>query len=204
MGASIRAGGVPAMKRFKHSVFAGMAGRRRRDTMRRMRIPFPRKSGRGVTLVELCFGMTIVALLAGLAAPGFRVTLRVAAVRAATYELLAGLQETRGRSIVESRPGILCPSDAAGYCLPASAPSSFWRTSTETGMAPVETDLHELPVGVVVRASRAPLRFWPNALAASTGTLTICDVQRIAPPRAIVLSLSGRARLSPAEVSACA
>jgi type IV fimbrial biogenesis protein FimT len=171
--------------------------------MRRMPPLFPGNSSRGVTLVELCFGMAIVALLAGLAAPGFRTTLRVAAVRAATYELLAGLQQTRGRSIVEARPGILCPSDAAGNCLPASAPSSFWRISTESTLGSVETDLHELPSGVVVRASRAPLRFWPNALAASTGTLTICDLQRIAPPRAIVLSLSGRARLSPAAVSAC-
>jgi hypothetical protein len=67
----------------------------------------------------------------------------------------------------------------------------------------VEIALHELPSGVVVRASRAPLRFWPDALTASTGTLTICDVQRVAPPRAIVVSLSGRARLSPAAVSAC-
>jgi type IV fimbrial biogenesis protein FimT len=171
--------------------------------MRRMRSTFPGNSCRGVTLVELCFGMAIVAILAGLAAPGFRTTLRVAAVRAATYELLAGLQQARGRSILEARPGILCPSDAAGNCLPSSAASSFWRASTETGSGPVDAELHELPSGVVVRASRAPLRFWPDALAASTATLTICDVQRVAPPRAIVLSLSGRARLSSAAVTAC-
>ena len=48
---------------------------------------------------------------------------------------------------------------------------------------------------MVVRSSRSPLWFSPDALGASTGTLTICDEQGVAPPRAIVLSLSGRARL---------
>jgi Tfp pilus assembly protein FimT len=135
-------------------------------------------------------------MLAGMAAPGFRATLRVAAVRSATFELLAGLQQTRGNAILESRPAELCPSDAAGNCLSPYTPSSFWRASTETAG-------HALPAGVVVRATRSPLRFWPDALGASTGTLTICDSHGVAPPRAIVLSLSGRARLSTADRATC-
>ena len=58
-------------------------------------------------------------------------------------------------------------------------PSSYWRAALQTPAArqapPV---LHALPAGVVVRASRSPLRFWPDAQSASTGTLTICDTQR--------------------------
>jgi hypothetical protein len=57
---------------------------------------------------------------------------------------------------------------------------------------------------VELRATRSPLRFWPHAHAASTGTLTICDIQAIAAPRAIVISQSGRARLAPAPAEACA
>jgi len=174
-----------------------------RNTMRRMPHPFPRKSNRGVTLVELCFGMTILVLLAGLAAPSFRASARVAAVRAGTYELLAGLQQTRGASILESRPAFLCPSDADGTCLPAAQASTSWQASLEAGANPAQLEHHALPAGVTVRASRSPLRFWPDALAASTGTLTICDVQRVAPPRAIVLSLSGRARIATAPATAC-
>jgi prepilin-type N-terminal cleavage/methylation domain-containing protein len=152
------------------------------------------RKNRGVTLIELCFGMAIVALLAGLAAPGFRASLRVAAVRAGTFELLAGLQRTRGNSIVESRPQMLCPSDPAGNCRSAAEASGYWSASLET---------RALPDGVVVRASRSPLRFWPDSLSASTGTLTICDLHGIAPPRAIVLSQTGRARLTEAQASAC-
>jgi Tfp pilus assembly protein FimT len=162
-----------------------------------------RKGHRGLTLVELCFGLAIVALLVGMAAPGFRGSLRAAAVRSATFELLGGLQQARGHSILLAKPAELCPSDAAGNCQAANTPSSYWRASVPaaaSGAAPVS---HALPAGVVVRASRSPLRFWPDAQSASTGTLTICDTHGIAPPRAIVLSLSGRARLAEATREKC-
>jgi type IV fimbrial biogenesis protein FimT len=162
-----------------------------------------RKGLRGITLIELCFGLAIVAVLAGMAAPGFHASLRAAAVRSATFDLLAGLQQARGYAILESRPASLCPSDAAGNCLSSYTPSPFWRASVESdagGLPPVS---HALPAGIVVRASRSPLRFWPDALGASTGTLTVCDSHGIAPPRAIVLNLSGRARLAAAAHAAC-
>ncbi len=155
---------------------------------------------RGITLVELCFGLGLMALVAGLAAPGFRATLRVTAVRAATFELMAGLQQTRAHSIVESRPGSLCPGDAGG-CLPASVPGTAWRAQLDG--SPDAPTVHQLPRGVQVRATRSPIRFWPTAHAASAGTLTICDAQGIAPPRAIVVSATGRARLAEAPGDAC-
>ena len=158
---------------------------------------------RGVTLVELCFGLAIVAVIAGLAAPGFRSTFRAAAVRSATFDLLAGLQTTRGNAILESRPLDLCPSDSTGKCLAAGVPTPYWRSSLEAGAAHSLRASHVLPAGVVVRASRSPLWFSPDALGASTGTLTICDQQGVAPPRAIVLSQSGRARLEAAHAEAC-
>ena len=157
----------------------------------------------GVTLIEMLFGVAVVAILAGLAAPGFHQSLRATAVRAATYELLAGLQQTRGSSIIESLPGLLCPSDSAGNCLPAATPASYWRWSIEAVGRPSLLEPHALPDGIVARASRSPVRFWPNAVNASTSTLTICDVQGIAPPRAIVVNVSGRARITNAAVSAC-
>jgi Tfp pilus assembly protein FimT len=153
-----------------------------------------KRLNRGMTLLELSFGLGLVALVAGLAAPSFRSSLRAAAVRAGTYELLTGLHQTRANSIVESQPAMLCPSDADGNCLPSATPAEFWRASL---------DVHPLPAGIVVRASRSPLRFWPDALSASTGTLTICDVRGTALPRAIVISQTGRARVASGVESAC-
>jgi Tfp pilus assembly protein FimT len=158
---------------------------------------------RGVTLIELCFGLTIVAVIVGMAAPGFRSSFRAAAVRSATFELLAGLQQARGNSILESRPLDLCPSDSTGTCLGAGLPTPYWRATVESDAAQALHTTQVLPAGVVVRASRSPLRFWPDARGATTGTLTICDEQGVAPPRAIILSLTGRTRLEAAPAEAC-
>ena len=159
-------------------------------------------SERGVTLLELLVGLSIVAVLAGMAAPGVVASQRAAAVRTAAYDLMASLQQARATSILESRPGVLCPADGTGSaCLPAGAPAVAWLTFLEVGGRPGTMRRHTLPAGVVMRASRAPLRFWPAALAASPATLTICDERGVAPARAIVISQTGRARF--AESARC-
>lgn len=163
----------------------------------------PMRDIAGMTLIELLFGLAIVAILSSLAVPGFHRGLRASAIRAATYELLAGLQQTRGSAILESQPGMLCPSDASGNCLPAATAGAFWRWSTEAAGHPQEFEARALPEGVVLRASRSPIRFSPNAVSASNATLTICDSQGVAPPRAIVVSVVGRARVAAAASGAC-
>jgi type IV fimbrial biogenesis protein FimT len=161
----------------------------------------------GLTLIELCVALGIVALLAGMAVPGFRADLRAGSVRSATFELLAGLQQVHASSIIEGRTGVLCLSDAAGNCLGSGGEANAWAAYLESKgeaagrAAPLTTRL--LPAGVVLRSARAALRFWPDTLAATTGTLTICDAAGIARPRAIVLSQGGRARLTSPADSAC-
>jgi type IV fimbrial biogenesis protein FimT len=166
-----------------------------------------RNGSRGVTLIELCVGLAIVAMLAGLAVPGLRADLRAGAVRSATYELLAGLQQARAGAIVEARTGVLCLTDAAGICLAdgagAQARAYAWQAFLEVNGRPVLLAAHSLPPGIILRSSRAQLKFWPDSLAASTGTLTICDAQQLARPRAIVLSQGGRARIATAPESSC-
>jgi type IV fimbrial biogenesis protein FimT len=161
-----------------------------------------RKGSRGVTLIELCVGLAVIAVLAGMGAPSFRASLRAAAVRTATYELLIALQQARAQSIVESQPALFCPSNLAGDCLPAGTRAPAWRSSME-GAASDAIEPNALPAGVQVRSSRSPLRFWPDSLSASTGTLTICDEQSVAAPRAIVLSQSGRARIGAPAAADC-
>jgi type IV fimbrial biogenesis protein FimT len=157
----------------------------------------------GVTLVEMLFGLGLAAVLAGLAVPGLRQSLRASAIRGATYELLGGLQQARGNAILESRPGLLCLSDSAGNCLPAATAGGFWRWSIEAPGRVPEPGAHPLPGGVVARSSRSPIRFSPDAVSASNATLTICDLQSVAAPRAIVINVSGRARVTAAAEAAC-
>ncbi|HUQ08833.1 MAG TPA: GspH/FimT family pseudopilin [Steroidobacteraceae bacterium] len=157
----------------------------------------------GVTLIELMFSMGLVALLAGLAAPGFRSGLRAAAVRSATFELALGLQQLRADSIIEARPGLLCPADSGGNCLSSGSDAAGWRSFIEEGSTRRQIGGRSLPSGVVLRATRSPIHFYPASHGASTGTLTICDAQGVARPRAIVISAVGRARADAADPGAC-
>ena len=157
----------------------------------------------GFTLIELCFGLAIVGILAGLAIPSLRSALRASAVRSAVFELAAGIQQARAGSIVEARPAVLCLSDSAGNCLGNGGPSAAWRSFLEAGGRQSALTLRTLPSGVALYATRPQLTFWPHSLAASTVTLTICDLQNIARPRAIILSQSGRARVADAAPERC-
>ncbi len=158
---------------------------------------------RGVTLIELMFCLGLLGLLAALAAPGLRSSLRAAAVRSAAFEVAIGLQQARAHSILESRPALLCLTDTSGNCLTSGA-AAGWRAFFERGATRIELGGGSLPRGVVLRATRSPIRFWPSSFAASAGTLTICDEQRIAAPRAIVISATGRARFDTGSPDACA
>jgi Tfp pilus assembly protein FimT len=158
---------------------------------------------RGLTLPELCLSLALLALLAGMSVPGFRASQRSAAVRSATFDLLAGLQLSRAGSILEARPGVFCIADASGSCLAAARSGTAWRSFLENGAIREAQAGQALPPGIEVRATRSPLRFWPDSLSASTGTLTICDTQRLASPRAIVISQGGRARLDQPASGAC-
>jgi Tfp pilus assembly protein FimT len=162
-----------------------------------------RRARQGVTLLEFLFSLGLLGLLAGLAAPGFRASLRASAVRSATFELAVGLQQIRADSILESRPALLCPTDSSGNCLAPGSDAAGWRAFLEDGPVRREVGSRSLPSGVVLRATRSPVRFWPASFAASAGTLTICDAQGIAPPRAIVISATGRARQGAGSPGAC-
>jgi Tfp pilus assembly protein FimT len=157
----------------------------------------------GLTLLELCFALALLAVLAALTAPGLRASLRTAAVRSAALELMAGLHRLRAHSILEGRPGSWCLSGGNGVCLPASATAPAWEAYLDSPSLRETVGGGELPRDVVIRANRSPLRFWPHARAASTGTLTICDTQAVAAPRAIVISQSGRARMTNVPADAC-
>ena len=160
------------------------------------------RKSRGVTLLELLAGLSLVAILAGLAAPSLRQASRAGAVRAASYELASALAAARARAIVQARPTSLCPA-TADTCVGAGAAANSWRSFLEVDGQRVPLAGQSLPTGIEVRSNRSPLRFTPDALAASTGTLTICDVSGLAAPRAIVVSQTGRTRLTDAPAASC-
>jgi Tfp pilus assembly protein FimT len=101
----------------RNSANTTVLARGRRRAGRHNLIMHKRNGSPGVTLIELCFSVALIAVLATLAVPSFQSALRAAAIRSALFELVAGLQQTRADSILEARPGVLCLSDGPGNCL---------------------------------------------------------------------------------------
>jgi Tfp pilus assembly protein FimT len=161
-----------------------------------------RQASHGVTLIELCFGVAIVAILAGVAVPALRPALRDAAMRSAVLDLLTGLQQARARSIVQSRAGVFCLSDAGGQCLGGET-AEAWAAYLDGGEGRTALAGGPLPNGLELRATRAKLTFWPDSLAATTSTLTICDRAGLARPRAVIVSQNGRVRLADGALGVC-
>ena len=162
------------------------------------------RKNRGLTLLELCVAMALAALLASLAMPAFRAAARNAAMRSAFFDLAAGLQLTRASSIVQARRGVLCLSRSAGGSCQGNGGSSAWTAFLDVDGLSQPLSARALPPGIALHATRNRLDFWPGSRAASTGTLTMCDAQGIARPRAIVISQLGRLRLAEGDDSACA
>ena len=98
----------------------------------------------------------------------------------------------------------MCLSDAAGACLRGNGPASSWQAFLQDRERRRPLAARALPAGVLLRASRPRLEFWPDSFAASTITLTICDAQGVARPRAIIVSQTGRVRLAAAVDGSCA
>jgi type IV fimbrial biogenesis protein FimT len=154
----------------------------------------------GVSLIELCVALVVAAVLASLAAPTFHVARRTAAVRAASYDLMGDLQQTRGSAILEGRPAMVCLATGGGC---AASPAAGWRAFLDAPGAERLIAERALAPGLELRGSRARLAFRPGALSADAATLTICDTQGVAAPRAIVISRAGRPRFGKAAGGDC-
>lgn len=168
---------------------------------------------RGIALGELAITLAILALLVSLATPSFRAIERRASLRSASDQLFLALHRARSSSILRNLPAIVCLTQDGLHCgQRAGTVSGAWvsfleRTpSSPAARAPADELLRaeRLPRAVRVRASRPTVTFWPVARAAATSTFVLCDIERVAPPLAIVVSQSGRARQAAAAARDCA
>lgn len=163
---------------------------------------------RGTTLVELMVALALLAILLGLAAPGFE---RVAAgqrASAAVNTLVASFQQARMRALARTGHVGLCPSRDGASCSGGLEWQHGWLAWDDLDgnrrLDPGEPVLgrHQaLPEGVRATSSvgRPRLHYRPDGSAdGSNLTLTVCLLQAPGHGRAVVVNNAGRPRTGPA------
>lgn len=159
----------------------------------------------GFTLLEMMIVVALLAIAAMLAAPAFGELLRDTR-RAATINTLAhALHSARTAAATSGRAIRLCGTRDERSC---SGEFSWGPVLLQRpaggGDDPALIRLVPLPAGSgaqSVHANRAWIEIAPLAPAATTATLTVCDVRGAAAARALIVSRTGRSRISARSAS---
>ena len=162
-------------------------------------------SSRGFTVAELLVVVALVAVLAALAVPGFGALRSGASLSSSANQLLWALHFARSTAILRNLSTVVCLSADGTTCLTSSGvPASGWlvfndvERSTPAQIAGADELLHtmRLPQDVTVRGTRAAATYWPTTRAGTTATFTICDSRGNPQGRALVVSQTGRPRVT--------
>ena len=165
------------------------------------------RRAKGLTLVEMLVVVALLAVGATLAAPTFggllRDTRRAAALTALSHALhaarTAAAASGRSMRVCGTRDGRSCSGDAHW------GPGLLQRPAAgATGEADALVRVTALPDGrgaPLVRANRPFIDFAPLAPSATTATITVCDDRGPAAARALIVSRTGRLRVSDRSAS---
>ncbi len=163
-----------------------------------------RQNAGGFSLYELIITIGVVALVMSLGVPSFGRMLANHRLKVEVDALFHAVHLARKESVVRRRAVTLCPSSDGQNCVPGFDWSDGWILFVNLDRdAPATRDAGEpLLQGFSVRshnqvvANRRSFSFRTTALRATNGTLIFCDKARRASPRALVVSYTGRPRVS--------
>ncbi len=151
---------------------------------------------RGLTLTELLVVFALVALLAGIAVPAFRGLLLDSRRTAAVTSAIHALHFARQLAAIRGETLRLCGSSDESRCSDRVDWSQGLLVIDETGRP-----LRSLrPASALrspgIRSNRSAIQFEAGSGFATPATLTVCDRRGAAAARAIIVSRSGRPRVS--------
>lgn len=164
----------------------------------------------GVSLPELVFTIAIVAGLLGWGIPSFRDLQRNAARTTEVNHLVHAVHLARSEAIKRNGVVSLCPSGGRATCAPAGTPwHQGWIVfvNGDRDSPAVRDDGEELLrvyapwTKGVVRANRATLSFRPFGQTGVTATFAFCDDRGPEAARAVIISQTGRPRISDRDPS---
>lgn len=172
--------------------------------------PSRRHGARGATLLELFFVCALLAALATWSAPSFHRFVLDARRATQVSGLFRALQSARSSAVTQALPVVLCKSNNSRDCTPrAKLWSEGWLVFVNRDRdTPPQVDadepiLHIEPASEHVRvsANRDALIYWPISLAGTTASIVFCDERGASEARAIIVSVTGRPRISQRDSS---
>jgi type IV fimbrial biogenesis protein FimT len=163
-----------------------------------------RRTAGGYSLYELIITIGLIALVMSLGVPSFGRMLADHRLRVEVDALFHAVHLARKESIVRRRAVTLCPSRDGQNCEPGFDWSDGWIMFVNLDRdAPAARDSDEPLLqrfsGILhnqVVANRRSFSFRTTTLRATNGTFIFCDKARRAAARALVVSYTGRPRVS--------
>lgn len=164
----------------------------------------------GFTLAELVFTLAIATGLLGWGVPTFREASRDAARTREVNQLVQSVHLARNEAIKRNGVVSLCPSTDGEACAPAGTPwHQGWIVFVNGDRdSPAARDPGELLLLVrapwtsgSVYANRGTLSFRPFGQMGVTASFTFCDERGPRAARAVIISQTGRPRVSDRDAS---
>lgn len=158
----------------------------------------------GYSLYELLITLLLIALLAGIGLPEFGKMVARNRIATEVNALFHAIHLARKESIMRRQVVSICPSVDGAGCAPGKDWSAGWIMFNNRDrddpprIDPGEPVLQVHSVGVDVRitANRRGFTLRATQKRATNGTLVVCDAASRVPPRALVVSYTGRPRVA--------
>lgn len=161
----------------------------------------------GYTLIDLMITLAVLAVLFGGVVPGMQHMLTSTREAAHVNQLVGALALTRSEAVMRNVDTVLCTSTDGRHCTRQGGWEQGWiifadgnANRRHEAQEPLVRVQGALSTGYTVRyaafGSRHYVVFFPNGFTRTNGTFTFCNPRQPALARAVVLSKTGRPRLS--------
>lgn len=179
--------------------------------MKKITAPLCRRVTAGLTLVELMTTLAVGTTLLSIGVPSYQAVVENQHIQALTNELVGHLHLARSESVKRFLRVALCPSNDGESCADTYDWSGGWLVFVDENMDR-ERQLDELllnksdgtqPIKVVTTTGRRRIVYEPDGsvIGGSNATFSICSEAVRGRNRAVIVSITGRPRLSKESTS---
>jgi type IV fimbrial biogenesis protein FimT len=163
----------------------------------------------GFTLLELVVALLIAAIAVSAAAPSFGTLTRNASRTRQVNQFIQAVYLARSEAIKRNGVVSLCPSRDGASCSPGPVWQTGWIVFVNLDRdSPADRDANENLIQVYaawdsghITSNRSSLSFRPFGQSGVTATVTFCDDRGSPEARAVIISQTGRPRVSSRSAS---